>query len=293
MFTARVEKISANGLVHAVHRFSSDDAPTRTTRRTVLLVHGFLDAAGSWDLFAEPLCRAGFDVVAPDLRGFGATERVGAGGYYHFPDYIADLDDLLSSLAPEWLAVVGHSMGGGVASIFTGAYPERVSKLVIMEGLGPMSEPPELAVDRCRKWLGDRRRIERTPRTMTLNEAFSRLKATHPRVADDVLRSRLDKLVVGSEVSPGRVAWAWDPLHRSASPTPFQSAGFTSFLRAVTCPVLFVDGGPHGWHPPDEAERVACFRDVRTAVFPDAGHMMHWTAPNEVATAVAAFLDQT
>lgn len=293
MVLDRIERVSANGLVHAVHRFSLEGVALRTPRRTVLLVHGFLDAASSWELFAEPLCRAGFDVVAPDLRGFGATDRVGAGGYYHFPDYVADLDDLLAALSIDALDVVGHSMGGGVATLFAGAFPSKVKHLVNMEGLGPMTDAPALAVDRCRKWLADRRRIERSPRTMTRDEGLTRLKATHPRIGEEVLRSRLDKLVVAVEGKPGHVAWAWDPIHRSVSPTPFHAEVFGSFSRAVECPVLFVDGGPQGWHPPDEAERLSCFRDLRTVSFPEAGHMMHWTAPNEVAAAVIGFLDQS
>src|SRR5436190_808867 len=107
----RVEFIRANGIELALHRFGSPPPGAET----VLLLHGFLDAAGTWDLVAAPLARAGFNVIAPDLRGFGESGRVPEGGYYHFPDYIADVEDLVRALGLTSLSIVGHSMGGGVA----------------------------------------------------------------------------------------------------------------------------------------------------------------------------------
>lgn len=208
----RVETVRANGLDLALHRFEGS-APNG---KSVLMLHGFLDAAATWDHVAEPLALAGYEVLAPDLRGFGQSARVGDGGYYHFPDYVADVDDLVRGLDRPWLAVVGHSMGGTVASLFTGTRPERVKKLVIMEGVGAMSEPPELAVDRMRRWLADRARMSRVPRPIgSMEEAVTRLAAVHPRVDRAVLASRAERLVRRTE---GSIQWAWDPLHRTTSP---------------------------------------------------------------------------
>ena len=286
----RIERVRANGIDLALHRFEPIEASGRAEpSRTLLLLHGFLDAASTWDLVAAPLALAGYEVVAPDLRGFGASGRVPDGGYYHFPDYIADLEDLVRGLAPKWLGVIGHSMGGGVATLFAGARPERVAKLVVMEGLGPMSEPPELAVDRMRKWLADREKISRAPRVLgSLDEATTRLAASHPRIDRELLRTRAERLVRTNEA--GELGWAWDPLHRTTAPTPFNAEVFASFVRAISCPTLFVGGGPLGWHPPDEASRLAGFARLERVDFEDAGHMMHWTAPEAVAAAILAFL---
>src|SRR5690242_21631642 len=104
-----------NGIDLFVHRFRDEAAAP--SGLTVLLLHGYMDAGGTWDLVAPALAAAGHDVVAPDLRGFGRSDAVGPGGYYHFPDYVADVEALVRELAPERLAVVGHSMGGTVASL--------------------------------------------------------------------------------------------------------------------------------------------------------------------------------
>jgi pimeloyl-ACP methyl ester carboxylesterase len=280
----QVTFVEANGLRHALRRFEVDGAPAGD--RTVLLLHGFLDAAATFELLAEPLARQGFRVLGLDFRGFGDTDRVGAGGYYHFPDYVVDLEGIVRALDPKWLGVLGHSMGGGVATLFTGTFPERVDRLVVMEGLGPMSDPPGLAVERMRRHFADRAKLRPSRPMGSLAEATDRLAATHPRIHRDILASRAERLT--RRDAGGNLVWAWDPLHRTTSPTPFFAETYSSFLRAITCPTLFVGGGPHGWHPPDEAERLACFAHLTKVDFPDAGHMMHWTAPVEVAKAVGA-----
>lgn len=271
------------GLRLHVHRFRDEAVSARGI--TVLLLHGLLDAGATWDLVAEPLAREGFDVVAPDLRGFGQSEHVGPGGYYHFPDYVADVASLVDALAPARLAVVGHSMGGTIASSYTGAFPERVERLVLLEGAGPPAMEPSLAVDRTLAWLRDLATVARAPRALaSLDEAVTRLAQNHPRVPREVLASRAPLLTRTD--AEGRLVWAFDPLHRTTSPTPFSVEGFKAFLARIRCPTLFVGGGPHGWHPPDEGERLACIASCRTAEIAGAGHMMHWTAPAEVARLV-------
>jgi pimeloyl-ACP methyl ester carboxylesterase len=275
-----------NGLNLYVHRVRDEAVPS--SGLTVLLLHGFLDAGSTWDLVAEPLARAGHDVVAPDLRGFGRSDWIGAGGYYYFPDYIADVAALVDALAPARLGVVGHSMGGAVSVYFTGACPGRVERLAILEGLGPAATEPAVAVARMESWLRELRRVDRTPRPLgSLDEAVARIGAHHPRVPRDVLATRAQLLTrVDAE---GRLVWAYDPLHRTTSPMMFNIEAFTAFLDRIKCPTLIVSGGPMGWHVPDEAERVAHLARVEQIELPNAGHMVHWSAPGALAERLIAF----
>ena len=89
---------------------------------TVLLLHGFLEHAHAWDFVAPRLVDAGFAVLALDWRGHGDTQWIGAGGYYHFPDYAADLDAIVRALGRR-VALIGHSMGAGGA-VLTYGYEE-------------------------------------------------------------------------------------------------------------------------------------------------------------------------
>jgi pimeloyl-ACP methyl ester carboxylesterase len=88
---------------------------------------------------------------------------------------------------------------------------------------------------------------------------------------------------LAADAGDGRVAWHFDPLHRTTSPMPFFASLLKEFAKKVSCPVLFVSGGPRGYHPPDEEERLAAFTQLRRAELPDAGHMVHWTQPDALA----------
>jgi pimeloyl-ACP methyl ester carboxylesterase len=275
-----------NGIDLFVHRVRDEAAPS--SGLTVLLVHGLLDNGATWDRVAAQLAAAGHDVLAPDLRGFGQSSWVGAGGYYHFPDYVADLAALVESLAPARLGLVGHSMGGSIAVYYTGTFPARVERLALLEGLGPMDNDPEMGAARMEAWLRDRRRVDRTPRALgSLEEAAARLADHHPRVPRDVLAARAAQLTRVDE--SGRLVWAYDPLHRTTAPTPFYAAHFKAFLRQITCPTLVVGGGPLGWHVPDAEERVACLQSVERFDLEEAGHMMHWTQPEALGKRLARF----
>lgn len=260
----------------------------------VLMLHGFLDAGGSWDLVEPALLEAGLSLVVPDLRGFGASARIGTGGYYHFADYIADVARLVNRFGEgQPMAVVGHSMGGTIASYFTGARQEQVSKLVLMEGLGPPATEPSYAVDRMQSWLKELAAFRPGPILLQGPEdALLRLSRAHPTVPREVLASRVKHLTTAPPAgSPeGALAWAYDPLHRTTSPYPFNLLVFKEFLSRITCPVLAIGGGEAGWHPADERDRFAAIRNLRELSLEGAGHMMHWTRPKEVADAIAAFV---
>lgn len=279
-------RVHANGLEHHVLEWTGRS----TERGLVILVHGYMDAAGTWDRVAPWLASGGWRVLAPDMRGFGEGARAPQGSYYHFADYVADLAELLQHFSPDApVTLVGHSMGGTITSLYSGAFPERVTKLAILEGLGPPDYGFDSGPVRMRSWIEQVRSVRaKEQRTMSLDEALERLANNHPSVPRDVLAERLEHLA--REVAPGRYLWTFDPLHRTTSPVPFFAKLWIEFAKRVTAPVLFVSGGPLGYHPPDEEERLAAFADLRRETIADAGHMMHWTRPDEVGRILAAFI---
>jgi len=285
-------RVGANGLDHSVLEWEPNGARAASTPAVAVLLHGYMDAAGTWDLVAPSLASLGMRVLAPDMRGFGDAPRVPRGAYYHFADYVADLADLVDAVAPEPFFLVGHSMGGTIATLFGGAFPERVAKLALLEGLGPPDHPLEAAPDRMRRWIEDVRGARARPDAKaiaSLHEAFRRLAVNHPGVDAQVLRSRLVHLV--RDVGDGRVAWRFDPLHRTVSPTPFHVRSFIAFAKRITCPTLYVGGGPKGFHPEDEDERLAAFAHLSRRELADAGHMMHWTQPDALSSLLCAFVN--
>lgn len=289
-------QVRANGLEHHILEWSSTASPRlNASTSTVVLIHGYMDAAGTWDRVAPVVAEQGFRVLAPDMRGFGDGGRAPRGSYYHFPDYIADVAGILAAVSPnEPVALVGHSMGGTITTLYSGAFPENVVRLANLEGLGPPDNPWELGPTRMRRWIEEVRTVHARgePAPLRREDARRRLITNHPGVPRDVLDHRLPHLVRAVEDADGapRVMWRYDPLHRTTSPMPFFSKLFAEYAKLVTCPVLYVSGGSTGFHVPDEEERLAAFAHVDRATLEGAGHMMHWTQPAELARLLVAFL---
>jgi pimeloyl-ACP methyl ester carboxylesterase len=180
-------------------------------------------------------------------------------------------------------------MGGVIATLFAGTFPERVTRLAVLEGAGPPDNPWEAGPQRMRRWI-DQVRASRAQAAhasgagMTRDEALKRLTVNHPQVATSVLESRLAALADSRQDGVSvRYKWCFDPVHRTTSPTPFFAKLFVEFAKRVTCPVLFVSGGPTGYHTPDEADRILAFHECAVCELHNAGHMMHWTQPEALS----------
>lgn len=257
--------------------------------RTVLLLHGFLEHAHAWNLVAPPLAQRGFHVFALDWRGHGDSEWVGAGGYYHFADYVADLAFLVRHLGGT-AALVAHSMGATAAMQYAGTEPQRVTALALIDALGPPdASAPEVVPQRYAGWieaLG--RSAEREPKPMTLEEAKARLRERFPRFSPNVARLMAEH---GTRARSGFRVWKFDPLHQTPAPVPFVGAQALAFCRRVACPALYVEGGdsPLRLAADVAAERLAALRAERVVVS-DSGHHPHLEQPERLTDTLAAFL---
>ncbi|MDX2169239.1 MAG: alpha/beta hydrolase [Deltaproteobacteria bacterium] len=254
----------------------------------LLLCHGFLEHAHVWSWVAPRLAEAGWHVYALDWRGHGQSAWVGAGGYYHFADYIADLGGIIRQLGGR-VALVGHSMGGNATVLYAGTEPERLSALVSIEGLGPPGADFADAPSRYVVWLEDLERSAARGRPrFTLAEARTRLRQRYPRLADAALALLAEH---GSEELDGARTWRFDPLHQTRSPQPFYAEQGRAFWRRVSCPVLYVAGDASDIRYPDDllADRLATLR-ARRAVIAGSGHHPHLEQPEALAQLLIDFL---
>ncbi|HXG51137.1 MAG TPA: alpha/beta hydrolase [candidate division Zixibacteria bacterium] len=267
--------------------------------RPLILVHGWRDHARSWSYFVDAL-RAQSDrplrIVAPDCRGHGDSGWAGPGGYYHFPDYVHDLDCVIEALGAPVVTLVGHSMGGTISFLYSGTFPERVERLVLIEGIGPIGMAFRDAPLRMAKFLSELRAIrQRTTVAFdsfeysSLEEAARRFQHAHPRLSPE----RALELTRWGMRRNGNGKWVWkfDPLHRTTSPQPFYAEQAIEFYRRIACPVLVATGAESRQAPrPDLPQRLAAFRDCRCITIGRAGHMVHQDNPEELAAAILDFL---
>ncbi len=277
---------SLDGLEH--HLLVWDAEPGAPSDLALVLLHGFLDLARSFEPLVAALPAPLPRVVAPDWRGHGRSQWIGAGGYYHFPDYVADLHALLGWIGAGRVGIVGHSMGGSAAVLYAGAFPGAVWRLALIEGLGPHATD-EAFPDRIARWIAEVDDVRARPRRPmpSIDAAAERLRVNNPRLPPDEARRLAE---AGTRPVEGGLVWSFDPLHRTRAPVPFNRAGFLQSLERIACPVLIVDGAESG-KIPDWPLRRAALRDCAEVVIPDAGHMVHQDAPVALAAVLAPFFE--
>jgi pimeloyl-ACP methyl ester carboxylesterase len=254
----------------------------------VLLLHGFLEHAHVWDWVAPHLAEAGYHVFALDWRGHGDSDWVGAGGYYHFIDYVADLAALVRALGGR-VALVGHSMGGGAAVLYAGTEPACVRALVSIEGLGVPDTDPSTVPERVVGWLYDLERLEQRVRgAITFDAAVARLRERFPRFSATVAHHLVE---FGTCDAAGGRMWKFDPLHQTRAPQPTYVAQAREFWKRVSCPVLYVEGAESLLRLPlaDVDERVAALH-ARRVTIPGSGHHPHLEQPEALVRALINFL---
>lgn len=259
----------------------------------LILVHGFLDQARSWQPFVTAITQrlTGLWIVAMNCRGHGDSGWVGAGGYYHFPDYVLDLDYLVQHLGVKKFTLVGHSMGGAIAFLYAGTFTDRVTRLVLIEGIGPVGATFADAPRQMEKWISDvhQRGRDHVREYPSIEAGALQLEKTNPRLN----RSLALDLALWGMRPTSRNTWVWkfDPLHRTTSPQPFYAAQAIEFMRRIACPVLLVDGQlSHQTERPDKQLRLAAFANRTTRLIENAGHMVHHDNPQALAAVIARFM---
>ena len=290
MKPSRSEFVTIRGLRTHVHHWGREGAPI------IFMVHGWMDVGASFQFVADHLA-GDWHVIAPDWRGFGLTERAHVDTYW-FPDYIGDLDAMLEHYSPQApVNLLGHSMGGNVAGIYAGVRPERVRRLINLEGFGMPATTPEQAPRQYAKWL-DALRQPPEMRTYPSAEAVeARLQKTNPRLSDQ------RAAFLAPHWSAPNDAGEWeilgDPAHKQPSPTLYRIEEVMACWRAITAPVMWVeaeDTNMWQWMGPKPQARIEIDRrlghlkDVECHMMADAGHMLHHDQPEQLARLIEAFL---
>lgn len=258
--------------------------------RRVLALHGWLDNAGTYDGLAPllPGCR----IVALDQPGHGHSSHATAGMLYPFVDLVAAAHGVLDALGWERCTLMGHSLGAGVSAVLAGTVPDRIERLVLLEGAGPLSTDPDDAPERLAGSL--REQARRQGRAMTIYPSREHVADLLEASPSKLAPSSIETLLVrGLEDVEGGVQWSTDRRLRYASRVRFTEPQVLAFLRRIACPTLLVLAN-EGLRMPEAllAARLEAFADLRR-VEVEGRHHVHLDDPHRVAPHVAAFLEPT
>jgi pimeloyl-ACP methyl ester carboxylesterase len=259
----------------------------------LLLVHGGRDHARSWDWVAREL-RRDFHVIAPDLRGHGDSAWA-VGSSYALTDFVLDIAQLLEAVDAYPVTIVGHSLGGAVSLLYTGTFPERVRRLVAIEGLGP---PPAVMREligvpgwrRVREWVGRMQGLAgRQPRCYeSIEAAASRMREENGFLSEVQARHLTIHGVARNE--DGTYSWKFDNYVRANAPLRFDEDEVRLFWSRITCPTLLCRGTESWASDPVVDGRITAFQDARLRNFEGAGHWVHHDRLEEFLEVVRAFL---
>lgn len=245
----------------------------------LLLIHGGRDHCRSWDWVASALSDK-WHVIALDQRGHGDSQWA-ADGNYATMDMVYDLSHLIHLLDLAPVTIVSHSMGGNVSLRYTGLFPDKVRKLVAIEGLGPSPEMQQKMdetpfADRIRDWMDSKRKAAaRVPkRYPSLDEALARMQAENAYLTDAQARHLTEQGVNRNE--DGSFSWKFDPHLNFWAPYDIAREEIETLWRAITCPTLLLYGADSWASNPTRDGRIAHFgANVQVDEFENAGHWLH------------------
>ena len=265
----------------------------------LVLLHGWMDVAASFQFVVDAMAEDHF-IIAPDWRGFGLTQSGGADAFW-FPDYLADLDALLDHYAPgQSVNLAVHSMGGNVAMVYAGVRPERVRRLVNLEGFGLPATRAEQAPGRYVQWLDGVKQFnsgELQLKTYDSLEAVARrLMKTNTRLGTD--KAHWLAAHWSTEQRTGQWSILGEAAHKVANAQLYQVDEMLAIQRCITAPTLMVEAADDTvsllWRGQftlaEHHERLKSVANIEVVQVPDCGHMLHHDQPQAVAALLERFM---
>jgi len=252
----------------------------------VLALHGWLDNAATFDRLVPRL--DDLRVVALDLPGHGRSDHLPVGCGHHFVDSVPMVIAVADALGWDRFSLLGHSMGAGISSLVPSVVPDRVERLVLLEGFGPLSDAPENAPIGLAKALEQEAGIlGEEGRVFPSMDAAAQARQRNSDLDPDSAWLLMER---GTEKVRDGVRFTHDPRLKTRSRTRFTEDQVLAFLRSITCPVLAIRAS-QGWPFPEDlvAQRKKAISNLKFMEV-EGGHHVHLTHPERVAPLVADFL---
>ena len=296
---ARSTTLPVRGLSYQLNTWG--DASQATAERPLLLMlHGWMDVGASFQFVVDALAALEGDarcIVAPDWRGFGGSANAPGVDSYWFADYLGDLDAIGDALSPGApFDLLGHSMGGNVVMSYAGVRPERVRKLINLEGFGLPATQPRHAPKRLAQWLDELKAPASLWPYADAAAVATRLMKNNPRLAPD--KAAWLAMQWGEATGDGSWRLRADPAHKRVNPLLYRVDETLALWQQIGAPLLWAEGAQTDvakyWgdrYPRSEFDtRLSVVRRVTHAVLDDCGHMLHHDQPQRLAEHLLRFL---
>ncbi|MDD0840466.1 alpha/beta hydrolase [Curvibacter sp. HBC61] len=269
----------------------------------LVLVHGWMDVAASYQFMVDAL-PGERHIIAPDWRGFGLTTGPHC-DHYQFADYLGDLDALLDHCtADQPIDLVGHSMGGNVVMMYAGARPQRIRRLVNLEGFGMPASRPSQAPGRYAKWMDELKALRRGEMDLksydSLEGVAQRLIKTNPRLSANKARWLAPHWAQERPQADGSPRWhiLGEAAHKVTSAQLYRADEALELYQRISAPLLAVEASDDSlgqwWKGQytlaDYHERLKRVPQHRIACIDQAGHMLHHDQPEALARLLTEFL---
>ena len=275
----REQRLDVRGVDYCINEWGDDGAPT------LFYLHGWADTGSTFQFVVDAL-QNDWRVIAPDWRGFGRTQH--RADSYWFPDYLADLDVILDRYSPsQTVRLVGHSMGGNIASLYAGIMPERVEAMVNIEGFGLQDSDPADAPVRFRSWMDALRQPPAFSTYASYEDLGAKLKKRNPGL--DASRA-LFVARQWAQDHDGKIQLRADPNHKMPNAILYRRAEAEACWRNVIARVLLVSGEKSAFAEPKGVPSLLPFADSNSACIDGVGHMIHFEAPEQLAERLEQFL---
>jgi len=252
----------------------------------VLCLHGWLDNAASFlPLFPYMKDKP---MVAIDLAGHGLSSHRDKGAHYHFIDYVYDLLALFEHNHWQNVAVVGHSMGGMIATAFAAAFPEKVSTLTLIDSIGFVTEPVQNTTTNLRS--GILSRFKNLSKQKSVHHSLQSAIEARENVSD--LNYKQAKLLVerGILLTEKGYRWRSDSRLRTKSPLKLSTEQAKQLIQDIKIPVQLICGDK-GLSMVKEG--IKCYQsnfqklDIYSLT---GGHHVHMEQPEKVASLIKKFI---
>lgn len=278
----REKSLSIDGTSIAYQYYPGDDALT-----PIFYIHGWLDNAASFSPLVPLL--ANHPGYAFDLPGHGHSSHLPAFGYYHFIDGVSLSIAFMKAITERPFILVGHSLGGCLASIIAGSIPEQIEKLILLDAIGPLTTDADQCAIQYQKYLKQHAKVkQRRPHNYPSITAACKHRASQGYISEANVQAIVERGII--EDAKHQYNWRHDPRLLLPSPLKMSQTQVLAFLTQISAPTLLLNASKgFKFNEAHYQQRIAAIDNIKVHTI-DAGHHLHIEAAQQCAEYINDFI---